>query len=152
MYDLVLTVILIIIIIFAWSYIHKENFSDFPAFPNMGGYLFPRPIRNRKKQHDCSPIPPLQSSDSFNDDFFNFRDKVYHSSSMQLDPVDKFNIDREYGGLNSTGVKIQDLYDNLIKDETPSPIPAPNFPGPDPDDPEYVINLGTNELFDKKNE
>jgi len=62
----------------------------------------------------CPPIQ--QSPNNFFDDFYGFRDKVYHSSTMHVDPVDKMNqliLSGGLGNLDRSNVKIRDLYDSL---------------------------------------
>ena len=65
-----------------------------------------------------------QTNDEFNKDFFAFRDKVYHSSSMMNDGVDKMNDMILNGGQDQKNMKIKDIYDqmtsgvNLYSDKT----------------------------------
>jgi len=56
-----------------------------------------------------------QTNNEFNKDFFAFRDKVYHSSSMFYDSVDKMNEMILNEGSDQKNMKIKDIYDNLTK-------------------------------------
>lgn len=49
--------------------------------------------------------------DNFNDDFFNFRSRLYNDSSYS-DPVQKINS-MEQGKLYKIGTKISDIYDDI---------------------------------------
>lgn len=60
---------------------------------------------------------PTQTNDEFNNDFFAFRDKVYHNSSMTYDSVDKMNDMILNGGIDQPAdlknMKIKDIYDMM---------------------------------------
>lgn len=121
MNNFLITVILLGLILYFWN---KETFC------NVGGQesYNEQPVCDRKKKYNsCSTVPsppdmtkcvkPL-SSEEFNDEFFGFRDYTQHSSSMQMDPVDRLQYEYYNGDLSkATGKKIKDIYDDLVRNE-----------------------------------
>lgn len=89
----------------------KEN--DKFAKKYITKYLFDSGI------HCPNKVPPVISKKQFHNDFFNFRDKTYNSSSFREDPVDKIkrlyldgnrDIARRYPNM-----KIMDLFDEITR-------------------------------------
>jgi|AntRauTorckE6833_2_1112554.scaffolds.fasta_scaffold11056_2 hypothetical protein len=70
-----------------------------------------------KNNETCGKVP--KTIKQFNKDFFNFRDRAWHSSSMRYDPVDKINDMKLSGNISQSrrypNMKIKDLYDELTK-------------------------------------
>lgn len=118
MNNFLVTILILCFILYLFT--NKEHFGQ-PSYNE-------QPVCNRKKKYNiCTPTPSPpdetkcvvpQSSDEFNDEFFEFRDKVYHSSSMQMDPVDRLHYEYYDGDLSkSNNKRIQDIYDDLVKSE-----------------------------------
>ena len=99
-----------------------------------------------KDNETCGKVPKTRKQ--FNKDFFNFRDRNWHSSSMRYDPVDKINDMYLSGNMSQArrhpNMKIKDLYDeltsgpNLYKRQC---VRTPLFDNMNPD--EYHIKPGS---------
>lgn len=69
----------------------------------------------------CATITDKSRSDltrqeiyDYQDDFFEFRDKIYASSDPAIDPVDKINMVTLNDGFKSNDMTIADVYDKLV--------------------------------------
>jgi hypothetical protein len=52
--------------------------------------------------------------DNYRENQIAFRDKIYGTSDLPLDPVDKMNLITLKGGVGSNGSTVADFYDNIV--------------------------------------
>ena len=117
-YLIILFICLIVIYIIYKFYKPTENFDNINTSKY---YLTSEDIVNKVNNDnfmiDLEEINKFEDNtqsniiDNFNDDFFNFRSRLYHDSSY-FDPVQKINS-MEQSKLYNIGTKISSIYDDI---------------------------------------
>ena len=115
---LILFICLILIYIVYKFYKPKENFDNINTSKY---YLTSEDIVNKVNNDnfmiDLEEVNKFEDNtqnniiDNFNDDFFNFKSRLYHDSSY-FDPVQKINS-MEQSKLYNIGTKISSIYDDI---------------------------------------